>query len=144
MSEQVDGLSRRSVLKRIGAGAAVAWSAPAILSIGAARAAGSSVCQAGIDYLCGNDPGPSCGAAVAPPNPPPGFIVACVCDSDSNGDPFCWNNFLCSTQNACTSNADCQSGHACVTSCCGRTCAPACGSALVAAGAGDDGSSALG
>jgi uncharacterized repeat protein (TIGR01451 family) len=41
-TETVSGITRRNALKKIGAGAAVAWSAPTLLSIGAGAMAGSA------------------------------------------------------------------------------------------------------
>jgi hypothetical protein len=40
-----DTISRRAALKRVGAGAAIAWSAPTVLSIGARASAGSPPCN---------------------------------------------------------------------------------------------------
>jgi hypothetical protein len=42
---RADGISRRTALKRVGAGAVIAWSAPAILSVDRASAAGSPPCN---------------------------------------------------------------------------------------------------
>jgi hypothetical protein len=60
-------LSRRSALKRIGAGAAIAWSAPVMLSVGARANAGSgapcgtpAICGGGSPTLCAPGDDPQC------------------------------------------------------------------------------------
>lgn len=116
------GLSRRSALKRIGVGAAVVWSAPALLSTGNAFGAPTSdnpLCSPGncTDYTCGGYT--QCGTE--------GLFGICVCDITVEGNCFCWANFYCSTVSACNGTADCPAGYACVTTCCGQTCAPPCG-----------------
>jgi hypothetical protein len=72
MDDRTDGdsrgaVSRRVVLRRIAAGAAVAWSAPTLVSIPAAAAQGS--------------PQPTPPTTTAPPPPPlfPPFVSAIVC-----------------------------------------------------------------
>jgi len=122
--------SRRNVLKRIAVGGAVAWSAPVLLSSAAAAATESPVptttsttteplpCTSG-QWQCG-DPIVLCGSA--------GLDGICVCDVDVHGADFCFGNFPCGDPRAvaCTANSDCPTGWACVTSCCGQTCAPPC------------------
>ncbi len=110
--------SRRNLLKKIGAGGALVWTTPMIAS--ASPVQGLSPCEA-VDWNCG-DPIVECDD----PEPPvPGFI--CVCDIDVEGNPFCWNDFFCGTVTACVTSGDCPPGYRCVTSCCGQTCAPPCG-----------------
>ena len=120
IDEQYDGISRRRMLKRIGAGAAIAWTAPVLTSIRTPAFAQSPTCQ-GPDWNCG-DPVPQCGSG-------PDDTV-CVCDTDTEGAPLCWNDFFCDDPNAiaCSSNADCEGTpfpH-CATQCCGQTCVPDC------------------
>ncbi|GAX20076.1 hypothetical protein FisN_18Lu005 [Fistulifera solaris] len=49
---------------------------------------------------------------------PDGFSV-CVCDLDTEGNPFCWRNDFCSNVSPCTSSADCGPNQRCTSSCCG-------------------------
>src|SRR4051812_25038306 len=94
------GLSRRSALKRIGAGAAIAWSAPVILSAGsrAFAAAGSP------------GPGTPCNCTLIPPR----FcntVTSCICVNHVvNGQPsgpcICVN-LVDPTGRACQNDSDC-------------------------------------
>jgi hypothetical protein len=123
-------ISRRSMIKRIGAGAAIAWAAPAITSIGSRAAAQESPapgCVPGLcrDWNCGDEI-TECGA--------PADLGPCVCDVDTEGRCFCWNNEFCDVVADCASSADCPAGQRCATSCCGQTCLPECGSDAGGAG----------
>jgi hypothetical protein len=133
MSEQVPeqgdraGVSRRRMLKRIGAGAAVAWTAPILTSIRTPAFAQYNLC-AGSDECPGQDW--SCGAPIQECGVPvPGFI--CVCDTNSEGQKLCWNDYFCSDPraHACSSSADCTDPiySQCASTCCGTTCVPCCG-----------------
>ena len=112
--------SRRSLLKKIGAGGAMVWAAPIITS--ASPVGGPlSACPA-VDWNCG-DPVAEC----ASPAPPAGGFI-CVCDIDVEGNPFCWNDTFCSGLPLCGTSAECPPGWRCVTNCCGTpTCFPPCG-----------------
>lgn len=117
--ENTGGLSRRSMIKRVSAGAAVVWSAPAILSVSRASAAASpNPCTNGGDaceglFACGDN---------------------CNCwVNASGGGNFCgFLAFSCSDTNACTGSdgTDCPSGYNCVATCCGNICVAPCGSNL--------------
>jgi hypothetical protein len=126
--EVTDGISRRRMLKRIGAGAAIAWSAPVLTSIRTPAFAqtrpgpGPSPC----------DPGQTCAACP--------FLQSC----HSNSNCQCWQ--LSTDQGpgcTCTAfvafcgdtplcpggQADCDAalpGSRCVETCCGRICTPPC------------------
>jgi len=52
----------------------------------------------------------------------------CLCDIDSDGIPFCWEDEFCSQVSPCPNgNADCPSGFRCVSTCCGpNVCFPEC------------------
>jgi hypothetical protein len=98
-----DGISRRRMLKRIGAGAAVAWSAPILTSIRTpafAQNYGCSPCSACFD---GSTP---CGDN-------------CFCSEDVNGDCFCAFNGPCAGQSNCTTNDDCPGGRCMSVACLG-------------------------
>jgi hypothetical protein len=134
-----EGISRRRMLKRIGAGAAIAWTAPVLTSIRTpAFAQGAYPCP-GTDWNCG-DPIQECGTPV------PGTI--CVCDVNTEGDTVCWNDFSCGDPRAttCASSSDCTdpSFPNCVTTCCGQTCGPNCGTAQAKVGSKMAGKTAAG
>lgn len=120
-----NGVSRRRMLKRIGAGAAVAWSAPILTSIKTPAFAqtppgpGPEAC----------DPGSPCDL-----NTPCNVPIPC-----HNGNPACncWvladrsachcgDLDACSNHQPCVSNVDCPSGQLCVENCCGRLCYQPC------------------
>jgi hypothetical protein len=116
------GISRRRVLKGLGAGTAVAWTAPVLMSIGSpAYAQASPTCD---PFDCANQrhctPGGNCG-------PPP---ECGGCTELLDGSCRCWSHATCSP---CQSDADCQPGYRCgrIVNCCGdveQTCFNACGS----------------
>jgi hypothetical protein len=102
MGDSKAGLSRRAALKRIGAGAAIAWTAPVLLSIETPASAGSvalSCSNCGTDFCsdpsgCAGINGCSDGSA--------GF-----CDTTVEGQCVCdVVAFVDGTQN-CTSSAAC-------------------------------------
>jgi hypothetical protein len=122
-------ISRRGMLKRLGAGAAVAWSAPIISSLRTPAFAQYALCR-GETFECGG-PFTECGGTPCGEGP-------CVCDVDLEGNEFCWDNYRCASSHACSSNSDCADLGAtwrCVTSCCNfippehtpGSCAPPCG-----------------
>ena len=92
------GISRRRMLKRIGAGAAVAWTAPILTSIHTPAFAQSPSCDC---------PPYSCQVpqhCVDNPN--------CVCAPHHGGGPcLCWTGRVSCT--ACDTDADCPEGWAC-------------------------------
>jgi hypothetical protein len=132
--ESTRGVSRRTALKGIGAGAAVAWTAPTLLSLSASgAAAGSAVpCQD-----CTNG-GAACEGIFACGNPGPGEECNCWVRADGNGN--CCGGFginhQCSPANACGPNLSCPPGYVCIASCCGNACVAPCGSGLQPLGAG--------
>jgi len=118
-----DGISRRRMLKRIGAGAAVAWSAPILTSIRTPAFAQPA------PEAC--DPGAPCDL-----NTPCNVAIPC-----HNGNPLCncWvlqdrsachcgDLDACSNHQPCGSNADCPYGQLCVENCCGTLCYAPCSS----------------
>jgi len=113
------GISRRTLLKRIGAGAAIAWSAPIISSFGAKA-------MAGLPGRCG----PCSGFTICAVNRFGDVDGTCVCSADTEGRCGCWANVFCADICACSSSADCPSGWRCFagTGCgAGGFCIPACG-----------------
>lgn len=103
------GLSRRRMLKATGAGAAVAWTAPALISVGGAVAGASPACQdpAACVSFCGDN---------------------CGCVPPVEGGAFCHQGSSCSQLQACTQTSECPAGYSCASSCCADLrCLPPCG-----------------
>jgi len=130
-----DGISRRKMLKRIGAGAAVAWSAPILTSMRApAFAQQDGECQSS---AC--DPGSTC----AQEDPCRGLE-----NCEGRGDCACFrlmdlsdcrcgafpSNF-CADYPPCASDGDCPEGQCCYASCCPEgICRGPCGGGQKALG----------
>jgi hypothetical protein len=123
--EVSDGISRRKVLKRIGAGAAIAWSAPILTSIRTPAFAQYPECAP-----C--DAGQTCSACP--------FLASCMANSNNQ----CWQKFdgsgctcrgfvaFCGDTPLCPGGqADCDAAPGgpwcCVNTCCGAICTPAPG-----------------
>jgi hypothetical protein len=119
----VEGISRRRMLKRIGAGAAVAWSAPILTSIRtpAFAQSGGSPC----DPSAQCDLSMPCNVAIACHNGNP----ACNCwvNADHNAC-FCGDFDACSNHQACGPGNTCPSGQTCIENCCGLLCYAPCSS----------------
>jgi hypothetical protein len=89
-----EGISRRKMLKRIGAGTAVAWSAPILTSIHTSAFAASPGCGCPpYDCVTGQQTCPS----------------GCPCAPHHNGGPcICWSSGVCFTgQDTCNTDQDC-------------------------------------
>src|SRR5438067_2651464 len=109
-------ISRRRLLKRMGAGAAVAWLAPVVSSFGSPASATCSQCDPNCtDFVCGGTID-ICGSD-------------CYCDRDSDNVCQCWQNSFCSQVPICTDNSDCSGYCGCFyDTCCGSpVCIPCCG-----------------
>lgn len=123
--EPKEGISRRRMIKRIGAGAAIAWSAPILTSVSTPAFA-----QTPPPPGCVNDPGCGCSS-------PCNVAIPCQGRNDCN----CWVH---ASSRSCTclffvqscgdfglcpggQDSECADGLCCVDTCCGFTCAPACG-----------------
>src|SRR3989442_7962121 len=138
-------ISRRKMLKRIGAGAAVAWSSPVLTSIRTPAFAASG------GGLCGPDQG--CGGRCATLNGSTGCLDApsssvglCNCGLECfdglTTEGVCQNfqNTFCGCcVTPCTNSSDCPPGQQCLCSqngcgmsiclsCCGANCCFDCGS----------------
>jgi len=116
-------VSRRRMLKRIGAGAAVAWTAPVLTSLRTpAFAQGSppGLCPGGEDC---RDPEHDCNAQIDCSQARDG---SCGCGRTPENSCFCYQHGACGLP--CTTQGDCLPipGTACVASCCGFTCLPPC------------------
>ena len=122
--EIATGLTRRKMLKRVGAGAAIVWAAPALTTVGGhafADVIGSPPCArcAVGDDDCGGQT--DCGGG-------------CTCLRTADRRCFCHQPISCGDPRvtACTTNAECPAGWACSFSCCvgGPLCHPPCGTTL--------------
>jgi hypothetical protein len=105
------GISRRSVLKRIGAGAAIAWTAPILTSIRTPAFAQSVVkcSQCAGDFCSGQS---TCGT-----EPPFGCPCAQIVGQEPNC--FCYHDDFCVNRTPCPGGqGDCPAGQTCVHTCC--------------------------
>jgi len=122
MEEEVreNQVSRRKMLKRIGAGAAVAWTAPILTSIRTPAFAQYAGCEG--QFPACTDPNSDCNAQI---DCSKAGDHSCCCGRTPDGKTcFCYEHGACGS--ACASDADCSGGTRCVASCCGFTCLPAC------------------
>ena len=104
------GISRRRALKRIGAGAAIAWSAPILTSLRTPAFAQSPT--------CGPCEGDFCGGQSQCSDAPP---LGCFCAQIVGSEPtcFCYQDDFCSNRTPCPNGqSDCPSGQTCTHTCC--------------------------
>jgi hypothetical protein len=110
------GVSRRTLLKTVGAGTAVIWAAPAVTSLSASAFASST------------NPHPECiGATCDTFEQCSSGNPDCVCTTTSEGGGFCIpGSTHCADLADCTTSADCSGGAVCIvnTCCGGGKCAP--------------------
>jgi hypothetical protein len=113
-------VSRRTMLRRIGAAGAVAWATPVITSLNTPAFAASPL--GGSCSACGGD---FCtGQTICGPD--------CFCGQRVDGQGcFCYQNGFCSDLPRCTQQSDCPAGQVCVHTCCDAAlgtpvCLPAC------------------
>lgn len=124
-----DGISRRRMLKRIGAGAAVAWSAPILTSIRTtAFAQYDNPCPdtgcpgENFEPCTGNPPGCQSGSCTED--------LGCFKADDAEERCHCFQNIFCSCVQACSDSSDqCPPGQFCLQSsgCGGGVCVNCCG-----------------
>jgi hypothetical protein len=119
-----DAISRRRMLKRIGTGAAVAWSAPILTSIRTPAFAQSPPNESPCD------PGHPCDVPCDPAIPCKDQNPACECWVRVDGQG-CWCGDLdpCSNHTPCNTNADCLPLERCIENCCGKLCYKPCSAA---------------
>jgi len=121
--EATDGISRRKMLQRIGAGVAIAWTAPILTSIGTpAFAAGSGTCAQGDCFS-------TCGQGFTACSQHCGDQGLGVCFVTTEGGCACAANDTCGSHGFCTTSSDCDAGYVCLatTTCCGvSVCEPIC------------------
>ena len=107
MEELESRISRRGMLKRVGAGAAIAWSAPILSSLRTpAFAQYPTRCQ---------EPCDNCfdGVGDAPCGTDPVRGGTCLCSRTTEGACVCGANDACNEWGTCTTSADCPSGFVC-------------------------------
>jgi hypothetical protein len=105
-------ISRRSVIKRIGAGAAIAWSAPVLQSLSAPAHAQYGAECSDCPTVCGQ---PICGSSG------PLQICGCAQVVGGGGSCFCYEDDFCNNRTPCDDQSDCPAGQTCVHSCCDET-----------------------
>jgi hypothetical protein len=115
-------ISRRRMLKRIGAGAAIAWSAPVLSSVRTPALAQYACAAFPCGAACPNEPG----ALFCDPDGPEG--TACACVPTVEGTCACIRtNFVTVPPGACSASSQCGSGSVCVNDgCFGDFCQPLC------------------
>jgi hypothetical protein len=124
-----EGISRRRMIKRIGAGAAIAWSAPVLTSIRTPAFAqyDENPCP---DTPC-TEPGCQTGACT-------GGLGCFPFGPDTEGNNHCYQNIFCSCVVTCSSSDDCAPDQFCqpntgcgsegvCLNCCGEGCRDASG-----------------
>ena len=138
-------ISRRRMLKRIGAGAAIAWSAPVLTSLRTPAFAQYGRCtECSRCFSCGDFGGcptgtlsPVCAGGI-----PPCDATTCLCAFTTEGGCFCFANVF-GTGGPCTSNATCPGSERCVVTCSqgcqAAFCLPPCGTAAATTQAGNPG-----
>ena len=118
------GVSRRTMLKRIGAAGAVAWITPVVTSLNtpafAASQPGGNCSACGGDFCFGQT---TCGEGASLPCP-------CAQRVDGQGC-FCYEDDFCINRTTCAQQSDCPDGEVCVHTCCDTelgtaVCFPAC------------------
>jgi hypothetical protein len=114
-----EGVSRRKLIQRAGVVGAVAWTAPALLSVGGAAFAGSP----GPGTCTGCDLSLPCNTRIACG---PGGGCNCWVMADRSAC-FCGPLDSCADHVACDANDQCPSGLTCVENCCGKLCYAPCG-----------------
>ena len=131
MEEERHGqeLSRRTVLKRIGAGTAIAWATPIVATMNtpafAASPPSGDDCLDCAGHIC-LDQGP-CGDT--------GPLRGCFCSQvvGNTSQCFCYENRFCSDVTPCPNGqGDCPGNTTCAHSCCDSSvgspvCLPPCG-----------------
>lgn len=129
MSESSTRISRRTALKRIGTGAALAWSAPTLTTLGSSALAQTTpACAAPCSpYTCGVDP-TNCGVSEGTGEP-------CFCNQSQLGNCECWaTDTPCTDLQECDlgNNFACPPGTVCMSTCCDQEggfellCVPLC------------------
>jgi hypothetical protein len=110
MEELQNPISRRRMLKRVGAGAAIAWSAPILSSLRTPAFARTypPVCEEPCDDRCPFET--QCGSS--------GPIGNCFCSRDTSGSCFCWENDFCAARPDVSQAGACPEGQTAVSTCC--------------------------
>jgi hypothetical protein len=123
---RTSGVSRRTMLKRIGAAGAIAWATPVISSLNTPAHAAVSFVTCGHTCVHCDTNADLCGES--------GPLNRCFCTPRADGgDCFCGQEVFCASIHACSVDSDCAdlgSGFICSDVCgCGGGlfCIPQCG-----------------
>lgn len=112
MKELENRISRRRMLKRVGAGAAIAWSAPILSSL---RTPAFANYNDRCPETCDNCPPQGCGEDER---------GACFCFPPiEGGNCVCVSPRFCNAVTLCNTTAECPGDEVCVASCCPPTTA---------------------
>jgi hypothetical protein len=136
--EVQDRISRRRMIKRLGAATAVAWTAPVLSTLGKVPALSAQQPCAGCAPL---PPGNAhCAASSICGSDQPSGNNPCDCRTTPQGQCFCHSCLFCDTLpgggQVCASSAECPTGWGCVLTDCGCDevnqqfeflCHPGCG-----------------
>ncbi|CAN5206312.1 hypothetical protein BH20ACT24_BH20ACT24_02840 [soil metagenome] len=123
-------VSRRDLLKKLGAGVAVAWSAPIVTSFGA-KAFATGQHKNRCSQPCAN-------TRLCCINCPGALDGLCGCSNDTELRCVCWTNAFCVDLSDCQSSADCGTRERCIRNTgCGFAgkCIPFCGDPVASRGA---------
>jgi len=113
MSEPIghEKLSRRRMLKRVGAGAAIAWSAPILSSL-------RTPAFAQYPLRCTECAGDFCfGQTICGSSGPTG-TCGCAQVVEEESTCFCYEDDFCANRDTCVEQSDCPAGQTCVHTCC--------------------------
>jgi hypothetical protein len=129
LNESASGISRRRLLKRIGAGAAVAWTAPVVTSMRTPAFAQGSPAGCDRNDNCGCDVNKPCNVHIPCG---PGGTCACWVHPSSQVCLCLFFVEFCGGPPTCPggSDSECQPGFCCTRSCCGLYCFPPCGASI--------------
>ena len=130
--EPTEGISRRKMIKRIGAGAAIAWSAPILTSVRAPAFAANYGCPPCPTDNCNPQFQPCDGGGCQTGDCEGG--QGCFSSFTQAGCCMCFQNIFCScigqpSNPICTKDSDCNPGQGCILGGCGFSgaCADCCG-----------------
>src|ERR687896_2260876 len=94
-----ESVSRRSVLKGMGAGAAIAWSAPVLQSLSSPAHAQAYGCGPTCSDVFCVPPAEQCGEG--------GPFAFCLCSQTAEGDCFCAEDRGCGGIETCSESEEC-------------------------------------
>jgi hypothetical protein len=119
------------MLKGLGIGAAVAWSAPVLSSLGTPAFAAPEVSAGKLCLRAAKQTGQATCWVCPASNSPCGSTGQCLCFTNVKGCCSCSNDFFCGDTGNCVNKGDCPAGYDCGPTCCadGNDCLPPCSGA---------------